>query len=39
MNIKNSSALVKLALPPLILLLGCFFVQSVVLPNIAKLFL
>jgi YggT family protein len=24
---------------PLILLLGCFFVQSVVLPNIAKLFL
>lgn len=24
---------------PLVLLLGCFFVQSVVLPNIAKLFL
>lgn len=24
---------------PIILLLGCFFVQSVVLPNIAKLFL
>jgi YggT family protein len=25
-------------LSPIILLLGCFFVQSVVLPNIAKLF-
>ena len=25
-------------LSPLVLLLGCFFVQSVVLPNIAKLF-
>jgi YggT family protein len=24
---------------PLVLLLGCFFVQSVVLPNIAKMFL
>ncbi len=24
---------------PLVLLLGCFFVQSVVLPNVAKLFL
>jgi YggT family protein len=24
---------------PIILLLGCFFVQSVVLPNIAKLFM
>jgi YggT family protein len=26
-------------LSPLVLLLGCFFVQSVVLPNIAKLFI
>jgi YggT family protein len=25
-------------LSPIVLLLGCFFVQSVVLPNIAKLF-
>ena len=26
-------------LSPIVLLLGCFFVQSVVLPNIAKLFM
>jgi len=26
-------------LSPIVLLLGCFFVQSVVLPNIAKLFI
>jgi YggT family protein len=25
-------------LSPIVLLLGCFFIQSVVLPNIAKLF-
>jgi YggT family protein len=26
-------------LSPIVLLLGCFFIQSVVLPNIAKLFM
>lgn len=36
-NILPSMGAVDLS--PLVLLLGCFFVQSVVLPNIAKLFI